>query len=423
MTLQAWYLMAPNHLPVAANAPLTFPLMNEQSLMKRAILETTELTRGTRKLQKYSSEMQPIFQDYGAYYIDIFVGTPAQRQTVMIDTGSENTAIPCQGCENCGDQHTDQHFKQSESKSYNVVTCDKCLDGICIESNNTCSVQTSYVEGSSWKGVEVEDYILTSLSRGNEERKKYPIKFTCMTSNEGEFKKQKADGIMGLSTKKASFWKQLYFQGAISTQQFSLCVRKFPYVPLEPKVQYVGAMTLGGVDSRLQSSPMGYMDMIPDDDGRSLYFVKIRKIHLIRKGGVRLAEPNRDITLSSSSIVTVSDDMGMMNANKVIVDSGTTDTILPKDLLASLNEIWDDLMGMPFPTEPMEITAEELKTWPTILFQMKGSKSNNLLTEQIDEENPQDLLVAFPPSSYMRLDVSKKIYNPALVMHDDFGIR
>lgn len=35
--------------------------------------------------------------DIGYYYVNIFVGSPPQKQTVIVDTGSSLTAIPCSG--------------------------------------------------------------------------------------------------------------------------------------------------------------------------------------------------------------------------------------------------------------------------------------------------------------------------------------
>ena len=35
--------------------------------------------------------------DLGYYYVSLFVGTPPQKQTVIVDTGSSLTAIPCSG--------------------------------------------------------------------------------------------------------------------------------------------------------------------------------------------------------------------------------------------------------------------------------------------------------------------------------------
>jgi len=37
------------------------------------------------------------------YYLDLYVGTPPQKQSLLIDTGSYFTGFPCkQLCKNCG---------------------------------------------------------------------------------------------------------------------------------------------------------------------------------------------------------------------------------------------------------------------------------------------------------------------------------
>lgn len=35
--------------------------------------------------------------DLGYYYVNLFVGSPPQKQTVIVDTGSSITAFPCSG--------------------------------------------------------------------------------------------------------------------------------------------------------------------------------------------------------------------------------------------------------------------------------------------------------------------------------------
>jgi len=37
----------------------------------------------------------PLFQGMGTHYADVWVGTPPQRKSVIVDTGSHYTAFPC----------------------------------------------------------------------------------------------------------------------------------------------------------------------------------------------------------------------------------------------------------------------------------------------------------------------------------------
>jgi hypothetical protein len=421
---QGFFLMHLAPMVSALNDVITFPLMNEQSIHHRTLLEGkhNSVRSGLKTITEDSSTLLPVFQDYGAYYIDIYVGSPPQRQTVMLDTGSENLAIPCTGCDECGDTHTDKYFRQSDSTSFQTMNCSECFDGRCVEEENICSVETSYVEGSSWKGQEVIDNVHVGDEKDTA-NVKFPLKFTCMTSNEGEFKKQKADGIMGLNLKKASFWQQMHKNGVLKSNQFSMCMRKFPYVPLAPQVQHVGAMTFGGVDSRLQSTPMSYMKL-EKDASRQLFSVQIRKISLVPSVKSRLGRSHSDLDLSYGDQIIITDDEIILNKQQVIVDSGTTDTILPKELKQNLDQAFTRVMGRPFPDQSVKISGEELKTWPSIIFQMKGSVKENPDPLQVhDKDHPNDMFVVFPPSSYMRLDISTGDYQPAISMHNDFDVR
>jgi len=443
----------------SAGNVLTFPLLHEDSVKERILLESENSSSSSsasqrRQLmrQKASPQTIPMYQGYGTFYVDIYVGSPRpQRQTVFVDTGSESIGFPCSGCIDCGDAHTDEHFDPLQSDTFHQLTCSECYKGKCSFNQDTCHVRSSYVEGSSWTGSEVQDYIYPggphdealnvvdkspenddddAFSGANPEnavKYRFPLKFTCMESNDSAFKDQLADGIMGLGLKKASFWRQMYNEGAIEKQQFSMCLRKHPFTPLTARTRAVGVLTLGGVDDRLQSSDMIFMDYTDSNNG--LYNVHIRRIYVHPSGGQRLAGDSPDVDLSRGGTFLVDTDESIIEY-PVVLDSGTTDTILPADLKPALDQIWEQMMSMPFPTEPISISPEELRGWPTIIFQMKGSPyvtSTFDLTKRngkagiLDEQHPDDVLVAFPPSHYMMLDPTTKEYLPRLKMHDDYG--
>ena len=377
-----------------------------------------------RRLQDNPSETFPAFQGYGAYHVDIYVGSPPQKQTVLVDTGSENIGIPCTGCVDCGNTHTDYHFKQTISQSFHKLTCSECHNGECMFDDNTCSIRSMYVDGSGWSGKEVRDYVHPGRENDDNDNK-FPLKFTCMESVEGAFKDQLADGIMGLGLRKGSFWRQMYDQGAIASRQFSLCLNNHPLGG-----HMVGAMTLGGVDDRLvhTSSDMRYMDF---DNISGLYEVTIRKIYVHPGGGERLA----DLDLSNGQTIAIGADESVINAGGVIIDSGTTATLLPPALKDAFDEAWEQATGRKFPTEPIKMSPEELKGWPTIIFQMKGSSRHihpgpllssshdagyNQPSAMLDANHPYDVLVAFPPSRYMRPNPALREYRPMIQLDDSY---
>ena len=46
----------------------------------------------------------------GYYYANIYVGSPPQKQSVIVDTGSGQLALPCSKCVSCGTQHLQPPF-------------------------------------------------------------------------------------------------------------------------------------------------------------------------------------------------------------------------------------------------------------------------------------------------------------------------
>ena len=117
-------------------------------------------------------------------------------------------------------------------------------------------------------------------------------------------------------------------------------------------------------------------------------------------------------------------DEASINSGNVLLDSGTTDTYLDPKVGAALNDVWQRLMGEKFPTQSVAVSPRDLKKWPTLIFQMKASSEKNTATASpygaiagiLDSEHPNDVLVAFPPSRYMVLDLSTNVYRPRLVM-------
>lgn len=55
--------------------------------------------RALREARMLDSEGRvPLHAGYGTHYAFLYVGTPPQRVSVIIDTGSHWTAFPCSGC-------------------------------------------------------------------------------------------------------------------------------------------------------------------------------------------------------------------------------------------------------------------------------------------------------------------------------------
>eukprot|EP01083_Nonionella_stella_P233900 823659_1 len=97
-----------------------------------------------------------------------------------------------------------------------------------------------------------------------------------------------------------------------------------------------GALTMGGHDVRLHTSPMVYSKL-----DRSVNFVvRLKKMYLRAGGGgnsVLSSDPNLQVVPLDVSEVEYE------RYSKVIVDSGTTSTYFPHGLSVAFKALWDEL--------------------------------------------------------------------------------
>lgn len=186
--------------------------------------------------------------DLGYYYVDLSVGSPPAKQTVIVDTGSSLTAFPCAGCQNCG-KHLDSYFDYRHSNTSRLVTCTEDVPCSSCQSDH-CNYHQGYAEGSSIAGFLVEDYV----SLGDDETaERAKLVFGCHEMETNLFRTQQADGIMGLafaqegSKRMTTIVDVLYKNHEISTDIFALCLG-----------QTDGYMTVGGYNSSLHRGAMSF---------------------------------------------------------------------------------------------------------------------------------------------------------------------
>ena len=197
----------------------------------------------------------------GYYYVDLQVGTPAVKQTVIVDTGSTVTAFPCTGCRNCG-HHLDSYFDYTLSNTSRLVTCSENIDcSTCT--NNQCHYHQGYTEGSSIAGYYIEDFVQFG---DDVSANRVKFIFGCHDSETNLFRTQLADGIMGLAPgtqRRKTLIDVIYQSHNVNVDVFSLCLGRIG-----------GFMTIGGFNSSMHLSPLQTIPM----NENSFYNVKLNGI-------------------------------------------------------------------------------------------------------------------------------------------------
>lgn len=80
------------------------------------------------KLRLLEASSSPIFgnsSNLNYYYVNLYIGSPPKRQSLIIDTGSQLTAVPCKPlCNHCG-KHLNSYYDMSKSNSSKILECDE----------------------------------------------------------------------------------------------------------------------------------------------------------------------------------------------------------------------------------------------------------------------------------------------------------
>ncbi len=217
-------LLSMSQLKLSNSNLLHLPLLSQDQILERK----RKLLEGSTGKNIAKQQINSLYQGYGTHYVDLWVGTPPQRQTVIVGTGSAKTGFPCSKCYDCGElYHTDAYFDENFSETYRKSSECDCQYGICANTKE-CVLSTHYEEGSSWFGIESIDVTyaggphdkLQELPGSFSDKDKDdadPLRaknfafnhtFACMYSTTGLFKTQMADGIIGMDNQPESFWRQ-----------------------------------------------------------------------------------------------------------------------------------------------------------------------------------------------------------------------
>jgi hypothetical protein len=321
--------------------------------------------------------MAPLRHGEGTLTLDLYFGSPvAQKKKMIVDTGSSIAAIPCEQCHDCGSKKNTL-YQNSQSLSFQTIQgCDNCQLGYCEHVKyekgylrgshyyaEECQMEQSYLEDSRWEATEVSDIVSIqppiSVQEDNAlSHASFPFIFGCQTSMGGLFLSQPEDGIIGMTLSENSYWYQMYSQNIIHEKKFSLCIQnKNVDYDKDTNGNNAGFITLGGSAKRLHHKPMVFAECFMDGD--EWYAVNIENIFLRDNN-----EEITDVELKFHNELS----------HRMYLDSGATDTFLPKSLSEPFKKAVQKITGMEEYNDE-GLTEDEISYLPSIIFQVTGASN------------------------------------------------
>ncbi|KAF5749269.1 aspartic proteinase CDR1-like [Tripterygium wilfordii] len=280
--------------------------------IQRSLNRVNHFTKNSASIK--NGAQPPIIPNNGEYLMNISIGTPPFGLLAIVDTGSDLMWIQCKPCTNCYKQ-IDPLFDPKSSTTYRKVSCksERCqsLDNTSCDDDGTCRYMISYADKSHSIGhVANETLSMATGSKTGSGLVSFPgFTFGCGHDNAGSFN-EKGTGIVGLGASSVSLISQL--DTSISGK-FSYCLVPFSERKSSSKLRFGSEAVVSGAKS--VSTPLSRNIFHP-----VFYYLTLEAITI---GDKRLK-----VNGSSSS---TGDDPG-----NIIIDSGTTLTLLPSNVYAKM---------------------------------------------------------------------------------------
>ncbi|PRQ56960.1 putative nepenthesin [Rosa chinensis] len=263
-----------------------------------------------------------LISNRGDYLMELSIGTPPFSITAIADTGSDLIWTQCEPCVNCYTQ-TDPIFDPSKSSTYKTIHCssNQCteLKGRCPAkgsgSGSACQYEVDYGIQYTIGNLAVDTLTLPSTTGRNVSFPKTII--GCGHNNTGTFDK-KETGIVGLGGGDESLITQL---GTSIDGKFSYCLVPFAWEGNQTsKLNFGDNAVVSG--SGVVSTPI-----VEYPTQKTFFFLTLKAISV---GKVK-------VPYSSSSSAS--------SKGNIIIDSGTTLTLLEPSFYSKLEKVVDKVVG------------------------------------------------------------------------------
>jgi len=287
--------------------------------IQRSIARVNHFTKPSASLDNAQTT---IVDERGEYLMKYSVGTPPFEVLGIVDTGSNVIWMQCQPCQDCYKQNM-PIFDPAKSKTYKNLPCSskQCLSvgrvHSCSEDGRKCEYTIRYGDGSHSSGdVSVETLTLSS-TKGS------PVQFPntvigCGNDNTGTFQSS-GSGIVGLSGGSSSLISQL---SSTIQGKFSYCLGP---LASRSKLSFGDDAVVSGEGT--VSTPM------TQQQDQIFYYLTLESFSV---GAKKIAFGG-----SSSG-----------SKGNIIIDSGTTLTLLPSDVYTELESAVADAVKLERANDP-----------------------------------------------------------------------
>ncbi|KAG6507746.1 aspartic proteinase CDR1-like [Zingiber officinale] len=292
-----------------------------------------------------------VVADTGEYLMEFQLGTPAFKIMAIADTGSDLIWTNCKPCSQCFDQ-VQPLFDPRNSTTFSPISCQsqacEALPSQGCDDNSDCEYHYAYGDRSNVDGVlatETFTFGSTKVSK---------IAFGCNSQSSGTFRNT-TSGLVGLGAGAVSLVSQL--SPKLDSNYFSYCLVPIMDEKSSSKLVFGSA---GKVAERSKvTTPMSIE--------QSFYALSLEEIS-VEGGG--------SVSVNSSSSSQLSD-------GNIIIDSGTTLTLLFEDVVSSLVEQVSQVVDLSQVDDPeglfplcFQVSQEsDQEKLPTLTFKFAGDAS------------------------------------------------
>ncbi|XP_004506716.1 aspartic proteinase CDR1-like [Cicer arietinum] len=334
-------------------SPLYHPTQTKYQRVVNAARRSINRVHHFYKNSLTKTPQSTIISDKGEYLMTYSIGTPPFKLYGIADTGSDIVWLQCKPCKRCYNQ-TSPMFDPSKSSSYKNIPCksNTCLhvtDTSCSE-QDSCQYTIQYGDQSRSHGdLSVETLTLESTTGHSISFPKFVI--GCGTQNTVSFEGS-SSGIVGLGGGLVSLTTQL---GSTIGGKFSYCL-----VPWLSESNTTSKLNFG--DAAMVSGDGVVSTPIVKKDSDIFYYLTLEAFTV----------GNKRVKFGGSL------EDGVVEGN-IIIDSGTTLTLLPSDIYSNLESAVAELIHLERVQDPenmlslcYSVTSSEYE-FPIITANFKGA--------------------------------------------------